>query len=159
GAIVPLVVNIPPLDPNGNGKGTPTGIVFTATSGFTFTANGKTAASVFTFATEDGTIVAWGPGINPNDLPHDAFVVVDNSANPTAATGAVYKGATIAQMTTGGPFLLYVTNIRAGRIEVYDTNFHAVSLDEKGDDQAFRDDEIPEGFAPFNVQEVNGNLY
>ena len=132
GAIVPLVVNIPPLDANGNGKGTPTGIVFTGTSGFMFQANGKTAASAFTFVTEDGTIVAWGPGINPTDLPHDAFVVVDNSANPTAATGAVYKGATIAQMKTGGPFFLYVTNIRAGRIEVYDTNFHAVSLGGRG---------------------------
>jgi len=159
GAIVPLVVNIPPLDANGNGTGTPTGIVFTATSGFTFTANAKTAASVFTFVTEDGTIVAWGPGINPNDLPHDAFVVVDNSANPNAANGAVYKGATIAQMTPNGPFFLYVTNIRSGRIEVYDNNFHPMRLSGEEDEQAFRDEEIPDGFAPFNVQEVNGNLY
>jgi len=159
GAIVPLVVNIPPLDANGNGKGTPTGIVFTGTAGFMFQANGKTATSVFTFVTEDGTIVAWGPGINPNDAPHDAFVVVDNSTNPTAAVGAVYKGATIAQMTTGGSFFLYVANIRSGRIEVYDTNFHAVSLGGQEDDHAFRDEEIPQGFAPFNVQEVNGNLY
>jgi uncharacterized protein (TIGR03118 family) len=154
GAIVPLVVNIPPLV-EGNGTGTPTGVVFTGASGFMFQAQDKKAASVFTFVTEGGTIVAWGPGINPNDLPHDAFVVVDNSTNPAAATGAVYKGATIAQMTEGGPFFLYVTNIRAGRIEVYDTNFHAVSLA----GAAFRDDNIPQGFAPFNVQEVKGNLY
>jgi uncharacterized protein (TIGR03118 family) len=163
GAIVPLVVNIPPLDAMGNGRGTPTGVVFSGASGFTFQANGITASSVFTFVTEDGTIVAWGPGINPNDLPHDAFVVVDNSTKPTAATGAVYKGATIAQMTTGGPFFLYVTNIRAARIEVYDTNFKPVSLrgqeDDREDDRAFQDEEIPEGFAPFNIQEVNGNLY
>ena len=70
--------------------------------------------------TEDGTVVAWGPGINPQDLPGDAFIVVDNSNIPTPANGAVYKGATIAQMTTGGPSYLYVTNIRSGRIEVYD---------------------------------------
>jgi uncharacterized protein (TIGR03118 family) len=159
GAIVPLVVNIPPLDANGNGTGTPTGVVFSGASGFTFQVNGNTAGSVFTFVTEGGTIVAWGPAINPNDLPHDAFVVVDNSAKPNAATGAVYKGATIAQMTPGGPSFLYVTNFRAGRIEVYDTNFHAVSLGEQEDDRAFRDEEIPQGFAPFNVQEVNGNLY
>ena len=159
GAIVPLVVNIPPLDANGNGTGTPTGVVFSGASGFTFQVNGNTAGSGFTFVTEGGTIVAWGPAINPNDLPHDAFVVVDNSAKPTAATGAVYKGATIAQMTPGGPSFLYVTNFRAGRIEVYDTNFHAVSLGEQEDDRAFRDEEIPPGFAPFNVQEVNGNLY
>jgi len=84
---------------------------------------------------------------------------VDNSTNPTAATGAVYTGATIAQMTTGGPFFLYITNIRAGRIEVYDTNFNPVNLngdsDSDRDDQAFIDHEIPHGFAPFNVQEVN----
>jgi len=159
GAIVPLVVNIPPLDANGNGTGTPTGVVFSGASGFTFQVNGNTAGSGFTFVTEGGTIVAWGPAINPNDLPHDAFVVVDNSAKPTAARGAVYKGATIAQMTPGGPSFLYVTNFRAGRIEVYDTNFHAVSLGEQEDDRAFRDEEIPQGFAPFNVQEVNGNLY
>jgi uncharacterized protein (TIGR03118 family) len=159
GAIVPLVVNIPPLDANRNGTGTPTGVVFSGASGFMFQANGTTAASVFTFVTEGGTIVAWGPAINPNDLPHDAFVVVDNSANPSAARGAVYKGATIAQMTAGGPSFLYVTNFRAGRIEVYDTNFKAVSLDGEEDHKAFRDEEIPEGFAPFNVQEVNGNLY
>jgi uncharacterized protein (TIGR03118 family) len=163
GAIVPLVVNIPPLDANGNGTGTPTGVVFTAASGFMFTVKVNntpvTAASVFTFVTEDGTIVAWGPGIS-NDLPHDAFIVVNNSANPTAATGAVYKGATIAQMKAGGPFFLYVANIRAGRIEVYDTSFKPVTLGGRDDDEeAFRDEEIPEGFAPFNVQEINGNLY
>ena len=156
-----LVVNIP--SPVKGVAGTPTGVVSTGASGFTFQVNGKKAGPVFTFVTEDGTIVAWGPTINPNDLPNDAFVVKDNSTNPTAATGAVYKGATIAQMTVGGPFFLYVANIRSGRIEVYDTNFNPVNLGgnegNTGDDQAFLDREIPEGFAPFNVQEVNGNLY
>ncbi len=152
-----LVVNIPSLV-NGT-AGTPTGVVFTGASGFTFQAKGTTASSVFTFVTEDGTIVAWGPGINPQDLPNDAFVVVDNSANPTATTGAVYKGATIAQMTAGGPFFLYVTNIRSGRIEVYDANFKPVNLNGDDGGPAFLDRRIPEGFAPFNVQEVNGNLY
>jgi uncharacterized protein (TIGR03118 family) len=152
-----LVVNIP--SPVNGTAGTPTGVVFTGASGFTFQAKGTAASSVFTFVTEDGTIVAWGPGINPQDLPNDAFVVVDNSTNPTAATGAVYKGATIAQMAAGGPFFLYVTNIRSGRIEVYDTNFKPVNL--SGDDggSAFLDRKIPGGFAPFNVQEINGNLY
>jgi uncharacterized protein (TIGR03118 family) len=155
-----LVVNIP--SPVSGVAGTPTGVVFTGASGFTFQAKGRKTGSFFTFVTEDGTIVAWGPGINPQDLPNDAFVVVDNSTNPTAATGAVYKGATIAQMTAGGPFFLYVANIRSGRIEVYDTIFNPVNLagqDGGGDDQAFVDREIPDGFAPFNVQEVNGNLY
>src|SRR5579864_615782 len=153
-----LVVNIP--SPKSGVVGTPTGVAFTGASGFTFQAKGVTAGSVFTFVTEDGTIVAWGPGINPQDLPNDAFVIVDNSTNPSATAGAVYKGAAIAQMTPGGPFFLYVANIRSGRIEVYDTNFKPVNL--SGDDDggpAFVDRKIPEGFAPFNVQDVNGNLY
>ena len=152
-----LVVNIPsPVD---GVPGTPTGVVFSGAAGFTFQAKGTKAGAAFIFVTEDGTIVAWGPGINPNDLPNDAFVVVDNSSNPTAAMGAVYKGATIAQMTTGGPFFLYVANIRSARIEVYDTNFNLVNLSDDNYGHAFLDREIPEGFAPFNVQEVNGNLY
>lgn len=152
-----LVVNIPsPVD---GVAGTPTGVVFTGQAGFMFTAKDKKTASAFTFVTEDGTIVAWGPGINPNDLPNDAFVVVDNSANPSPATGAVYKGATIAQMESGGPFFLYVANIRSGRIEVYDAQFNPVTLNGGDGGDPFRDREIPDGFAPFNIQEVNGNLY
>jgi uncharacterized protein (TIGR03118 family) len=152
-----LVANIP--SPVNGVAGTPTGVVFTGASGFTFQAKGITTISVFTFVTEDGTIVAWGPGISP-DLPNDSFVVVDNSTNPTAVTGAVYKGAAIAQLTAGGPFFLYVTNIRSGRIEVYYTNFKPVNLGGDNDGgPAFLDRAIPEGFAPFNVQDVNGNLY
>src|ERR1700736_6708145 len=141
-----LVVNIP--SPVNGVAGTPTGVVFTGASGVTFQAKGTTASSVFTFVTEDGTIVAWGPGISP-DLPNDAFVVVDNSTNPTAVAGAVYKGAAIAQMTAGGPFFLYVANIRSGRIEVYDTNFKPVNLSDKDGGPAFLDRAMPEGFAPF----------
>ena len=152
-----LVVNIP--SPVNGTAGTPTGVVYTGAAGFMFQAKATTASSSFTFVTEDGTIVAWGPGISP-DLPNDAFVVVDNSTNPTAATGAVYKGAAIAQMTAGGPFFLYVANFRSGRIEVYDANFKPASFgrDKDGGD-AFLDHAIPEGFAPFNVQDVNGDLY
>ena len=47
-----LVVNIP--SPVNGVAGTPTGIVFTGASGFTFQAKGITTTSVFTFVTEDG---------------------------------------------------------------------------------------------------------
>ena len=52
-------------------------------------------------------------------------------------------------VTTGGPFFLYVANIRSARIEVYDTNFHLVNLSDDDNGHAFLDREIPEGFAPF----------
>ena len=152
GAIVPLVVNIPPIvtDPNTGkpiGQGTPTGVVFSASSGFQFDNNGTKSSAIFSFVTEDGTISAW-PGAG------DAIQIVDNSTNPSSAQGAVYKGATIAQ--NGNAFFLYVTNFRAGRIEIYDTNFKSVT---PHDADAFRDHKIPRDFAPFNVQEVNGDLY
>jgi hypothetical protein len=108
--------------------------------------------------TEDGTIVAWGPGINPQDLANDAFIVVDNSKNPSAATGAVYEGAIIAQMTKDGPSYFYATNICSGRIEVYDTKFNRVQLHDINGHHAPVDPEIPEGFAPFNVKEINGGF-
>jgi hypothetical protein len=154
-------VNIP--SPVTGVAGTPTGVVFTGAAGFTFHAKNAqgqdtTTSAVFTFVTEDGTIVAWGPGINPTDLPNDAFVVVDKSKTPSANEGAVYKGATIAQTKTGGPFFLYVANFRSGRIEVYDTKFKRVERDDADNDhgdQAFTDRKS--GFAPFNVQEVSGN--
>jgi uncharacterized protein (TIGR03118 family) len=152
GLTVPLVVNIPPIvtDPNTGkpiGQGTPTGVVFSASSGFQFDNNGTKSSAIFSFVTEDGTISAW-PGAG------DAIQIIDNSTNPSSAQGAVYKGATIAQ--NGNAFFLYVTNFRAGRIEIYDTNFKLVT---PHDADAFRDHKIPRDFAPFNVQEVNGDLY
>src|SRR5579864_7380887 len=63
GAIVPLVVNILPIvdDPNSGkpvGQGTPTGVVFTGSSGFQFDNNGTNTAAIFVFVTEGGTISA-----------------------------------------------------------------------------------------------------
>src|SRR5437660_1845763 len=101
-----LFVNIPsPGDLTGN-SGTPTGTVFNidlAGKGFMITDGTHTAPAVFLFATEDGTIVGWNPGVDPtgkfdgpNHSSTHAVVAVDNSANPTAAAGAVYKGLAIA---------------------------------------------------------------
>ena len=51
------------------------------------------------------------------------IVAVDNSANPTAADGAVYKGLAIAT-DAGGATFLYATNFRAGTVEVYGADFN-----------------------------------
>jgi uncharacterized protein (TIGR03118 family) len=100
-----LVVNIP--SPVNGVMGTPTGVVFTGAAGFTFQAKGTTAGAAFTFVTEDGTIVAWGPGINPQDLPNDAYVVVDNSTNPSAAScpGSLLHPSRIFRQSRSGAFL------------------------------------------------------
>jgi hypothetical protein len=90
-SINPLVVSIPmPGDPLG-ASGTPTGTVFNLDGGFTVSGvdtNGNpiTAAAVFLFATEDGTLVGWNPAVNPKGFDPAkagtyATIAVDNSGN------------------------------------------------------------------------------
>ena len=148
GAIIPIngtgTVTVPP--PKGSPAGTlstPTGVVFNGSPSDFFVAPGKSA--IFIFATEDGTISGWAGGQN-------AVLVVDNSDNGSEH-GAVYKGATSAEIV--GKKFLYVTNFRSAKVEVYDTNFKRVSLGE----EAFHAEEIPDGFAPFNVQNIGGTLF
>jgi uncharacterized protein (TIGR03118 family) len=145
-----LVVQIPPPmgSPPGS-AGTPTGIVFNGGGGFNVSENGKTGSSIFIWATEDGTIAGWNPGV---DLTH-AIIAVDNSANPTAANGAVYKGLAIGQ-DPDGRTLIYAANFRAGSIEVYDSNFHLTTVG-----GSFQDSNIPTGFAPFGIQAFGNNLF
>jgi len=135
---------VPP--PNGSPAGTqatPTGVVFNGSPSDFLIAPGKSA--VFIFATEDGTISGWAGGQN-------AVLVVDNSDNGSA-NGAVYKGATSGEIN--GNKFLYVTNFRSAKVEVYDTNFKRLHFDE----DAFEAEDIPRGFAPFNVQNIGGTLF
>jgi uncharacterized protein (TIGR03118 family) len=134
-----LVVKIPL--PDGTDGGAPTGQVFNGIPG-------DFEGAPFIFATEDGTIAAWEPGI---DL-HHAQIEVDRSTIPTAANGAVYKGLAIG--TNAGGQHLYAANFRAGTIDVFDASFGLVTLD-----GSFTDRRIPTGFAPFNIQNLGGLLY
>ncbi|HEY2894871.1 MAG TPA: TIGR03118 family protein [Pirellulales bacterium] len=178
-----LVVSIPsPGDPTG-ASGTPTGTVFNtdggALGGFKITGvdtsgHASTAPAVFLFATEDGTLVGWNPSVNPADFDPTkpgtyGIIAKDNSGNnftnpdPNQQTGAVYKGLAIATSATpiiagdaNSTALLYVSNFRAGTIEVYDAAFQKVTSLPAS---AFSDPNLPRGYAPFNVQVLNNQLY
>ena len=50
--------------------------------------------AIFLWVTEDGTVQGWNPGVKPTT----AVIEVDNSQVPNRTTGAVYKGATIAEI-------------------------------------------------------------
>jgi uncharacterized protein (TIGR03118 family) len=130
-------------------------------------ANNKptSAPARFLFATEDGTIVGWNPGVGsspssfngPNRFSTQGIIAVDNSGNnftapPSSATGAVYKGLAIA--TSNGMTRLYATNFRSGMVEMYDVNFHALTSP-----PAFVDPKLPESYAPFNIVLINGELF
>jgi uncharacterized protein (TIGR03118 family) len=137
GAKQSLRVTIPATPPAT--VGSPTGIVFNGSNDFAVT---TTNPAVFIFVSIDGTISAWNPTVNLNN----AIQKVPGS------TKSVLTGATIAQI--GDKRFLYVADLEAGQITVYDTNFKAVELSET----AFQD-HVPPGFAPFNIQNIGGNLY
>jgi uncharacterized protein (TIGR03118 family) len=132
GKMVPFVVTIPP-PMNSNAVAAPSGIVF----------NGTTAdfgGDLFIFSTEDGTISGWQQTDGTEAVLH-----VDNSAIPTAQTGAVYKGLAIA--TLNGNQFIYATNFRSGKIDVFDSAYKQVtSL--MG---TFTDPSPLAGFAPFGI--------
>ncbi len=143
GKAAPLVVTIPPADTSSQ-TGTPTGTVFNGSTDF---AIAPKKPGVFLFVTEDGTISGWNPGV---DLTHAVIKVNEHSRS-------VFKGATIAtvNLPSGPMSLLYVADFRKGRVRIYDTNFHPMHVDE----DAFDDDRMPAGYAPFNIQNIGGDIY
>jgi uncharacterized protein (TIGR03118 family) len=154
GTIVPLVVTIPCPSPAGQGSAcpanaSPTGVVWNPTTAFLVPTT--TTASHFIFDSEDGTISAWAAG-------SAATIAVNNSTVPNATNGAVYKGLVVG-INVNGVFL-YATNFRAGTIDVFDTNFNQVTPGTAGKiDGTFTDPRIPAGFAPFGIQNINGDLF
>ncbi|MBV8055669.1 MAG: TIGR03118 family protein [Deltaproteobacteria bacterium] len=140
-----LAVTIP--TPKGvNPPAAPTGIV--ASTSFKLKRNGS--STVFIFATEDGTISAWNGG---DGIPGKAELEVDNSTEKCSngAVGAVYKG--LASGVNKAGVFLYATNFRCATVDVFDTNFNPGKLSGK-----FQDNFIPNGFAPFGIANIRGNL-
>src|SRR5205823_6588266 len=81
--------------PAGGTSAAPTGVVFNGTTtDFVVSGSGTSAPARFIFATEDGTISGWAPQTGL----HDAILEVDNSANPSADNGAVYKGLALSSV-------------------------------------------------------------
>ena len=140
-----LVVTVPTGDPKLSPTGTPSGMIFNIGSGFDLAAN---TPARFMWVTEDGTISGWNSAVNPNT----AVIMVNTHS------AAVFKGVAFASIKTGAgaeATYLYAADFRGAQIQIYDTNFHRVWL--FGD--AFRDHRIPHGFAPFNIQNIGGELY
>jgi uncharacterized protein (TIGR03118 family) len=116
--------------------GAPTGQVFNSTSAFTVPGTGRPA--LFIFAGEDGDLSAWNGGT--------AAVAVGHT------DGAVYKGLAL-DPSSSGPVLL-AANFHDNRIDVFDGSFAL-----QPDTGMFHDASLPAGYAPFNVAEINGQVY
>src|SRR2546426_989507 len=127
----------------GGQQGTPTGLVFNGGTGFVVTNSAGTSPARFIFSSEDGTISGF------RGIP--LVIAVDNSAS-----GAVYKGLAIATGTATGDFL-YATNFHAGTVEVLNSTFAQVNSTLPPG--AFTDPDLPPGYAPFGIQNLNGVIY
>ncbi len=139
GKVQSLVVTVPASEPGKTGN--PTGTAFNGDVNSFQIAPGKNA--IFLFATEDGTISGWNPGVNAKQ----AIVMVNTKEK------SVFKGMTIA--TLFGQSYLYAADFRRSRVAVYDSRFNPVHLPE----DSFDDDRVRDGYAPFNVQNIGGNIY
>jgi uncharacterized protein (TIGR03118 family) len=135
GATVRPAVNIP--SPGGPTGGNPTGIVFNGSSDFVLS-NG--AAARFIFVGVDGVLSGWNQQSGDN-----AELIKDNSET------SAYTGLTLDSVD--GNKYLYAADFRANKIAVWDGQFEPVTS------MSFNDPEIPAGYAPFNVQSVEGWLY
>jgi uncharacterized protein (TIGR03118 family) len=130
----PSPITIPAA--SGVGLGTPTGIAFNGSSDFVV--NGSPAR--FLFATEDGAIAAWSGGSS----------AVIKPGTPTA----VYKGIAIAGNGADSHLRLYLADFHNGKIDVFDSAFAPTTAT-----GGFVDPTVPAGFAPFNITNIQGNLY
>ena len=116
--------------------GNPTGIVAN-TSGFNV---GTTPAS-FIFATLGGTIAGW------NGTP-----TLTNAVTEATVSGAVFTGLTEAS-TSSGTFL-YAADFANNKIDVFNSSYVRQTSG-----FTFVDPKLPSGYAPYNVQAINGKLY
>lgn len=125
-----LTISIP-------GEGNVTGQVFNGTTSF----NGNR----FLFVSEDGTVSGWRPSLGTTGV-----IPADTIAPASAANS--YKGAAIGSIS--GNDYLYAANFKAGTVDVYKGTSAAPAVS-----GSFTDPGLPSGYAPFNVQNLNGQLY
>jgi uncharacterized protein (TIGR03118 family) len=110
------------------GDGTPTGQLFNGTPSF--------HTNLFIFVSEDGTISGWRGALGTN-----AEILVPPNTNN------VYKGVTLATNSSGR--ILLAANFRNGSIDFYDSTPTLFQ-------QLFDKSALDLGYAPFNVQNING---
>ncbi|MBN9375623.1 MAG: TIGR03118 family protein [Cellulomonas sp.] len=116
--------------------GAPTGQVFNSTS--SFVVPGTVNPARFVFAGENGDLSAWNGGGSAVRVHH--------------SDTAVYKGLALVQGSSGP--LLLAADFHDNRIDVFDGTFTLVSTV-----GMFHDRFLPAGYAPFDVAEIDGQVF
>jgi uncharacterized protein (TIGR03118 family) len=122
--------------PVNGGSAAPIGLVYNPTVDFPIPSR---SFSRLLIAGGGGTISAWD-----RELAGDAAVVIDETRK-----GAGFTGITIA--SDGGVNRLYAADFKLGTVDVYNGDFIYV--------RSFTDPSLPSGYAPFNVQNIDGALW
>jgi uncharacterized protein (TIGR03118 family) len=125
-------IEVPVLGPDGAAEA-PSGQVFNPDSATTF------KGDVFIAVTEDGTVVGWQPGFT------------QTQDRVPATGGAIYKGVAIAKVD--GKTRLYAADFFNGKVDVFDDDYNLLKI--HGD---FRDKDLPENYAPFNLLTVGDDI-
>jgi uncharacterized protein (TIGR03118 family) len=119
----------------------PTGQVFNGgTGGFEITEDDRSASPNFLFATIEGTISGWSPAVAAD---HTVIALDDRDE------GAEYTGLAIA--TTDSGKLLFAADFHNREVAVYDQDFNELA--------PITDPFLPDNYAPFNVQVLDGHLF
>jgi uncharacterized protein (TIGR03118 family) len=134
-SIAPLVVSIP--------GGAPTGALFNPSTAFKVHVGNQDLPATFIFDSEAGTITAW-PFTDPPGT---------SATTELTVPGAIFKGLARGFVHGRGQ-LLYAADFHGNEIVVVNGRFQRVHLA-----GGFRDRHLPDGFAPFNIQNINGRLY
>lgn len=135
--------------------GNPTGQVFNSST-TAFPVGGPAGSSAKFIVDTDsvgksqspGEIAAWNGGAS--------FVVEDSAkGGPGGKTPAhaVFKGLALATRPAVGPEL-FAADVANAKIDVFNKNFQLLRTVTE-----FRDPRIPAGYAPFNVQSMDGRLF
>src|SRR5262249_25088951 len=145
--------------------GSPTGQVFNLnqpimsngnSTDFSITDGQNTGASVFIFATDNGTIVGWNPAVGAQ-IPFGNGTISGTGIVGFAATdGADYKG--LAAGTFQRANFLWAADLLNGKIDVINGQFQKVTLGQNGFG-TFADPNLPAGFAPTSISNIGGNLF
>ena len=114
----------------------PTGTVFnTLGSGFNVTNGTQTGSSRFIFDGEDGVLRGWSPTVD------GTHALVGGMGDP----GAIFKGLAIADGNH------YAADFHNNEVTVYDSSWNIVDR--------FTDAGLPDGYAPFGIQAIGGNIF
>jgi len=121
-----------------SGPATPTGIVFNGSNEFQV----QGWASIFIFATLDGTISGWAP---QSDF-HNTLIAVDTSKNTHPS---VFTALAVTSKAAGN--MLFAVDAANGTVNMYDGTF------------AFKgnlvDPNLPANLSPFGIQDIHGQVY